>query len=237
MEGLMGSTILGMEGIVRYPHSGKLTSQAGKRIMSCLNVYICPYDVWIYLKMSFLVKMGMFQAAMLLAFRCTSNVSWFFGPNGLPSLVRSNSLSLWIGSAQSEEDFWIQKNKFHGMVSWIVDGDDGEDGGTLVGTKVVGTKQISSFLKLLVGWFGFVSDDGDGWGWMGIQNGSWLIAIFCFTNFNFFTIRRLLGIKFLQEKIQQHVGMAFDDVLDGIYFVGFRNVVFIGGCAKMDLKF
>ena len=123
------------------------------------------------------------------------------------------------------------------MVSWIVDGDDGEDGGTLVGTKVVGTKQISSFLKLLVGWFGFVSDDGDGWGWMGIQNGSWLIAIFCFTNFNFFTIRRLLGIKFLQEKIQQHVGMEFDDVLDGIYFVGFRNVVFIGGCAKMDLKF
>ena len=79
------------------------------------------------------------------------------------------------------------------MVSWIVDGDDGEDGGTLVGTKVVGTKQISSFLKLLVGWFGFVSDDGDGWGWMGIQNGSWLIAIFLFYELQLFHHKKASG--------------------------------------------
>lgn len=107
---------------------------------------------------------------------------------------------MWIGSAQSEEDFWIQKNKFHGMVSWIVDGDDGEDGGTLVGTKVVGTKQISSFLKLLVGWFGFVSDDGDGWGWMGIQNGSWLIAIFLFYELQLFHHKKASGDQIFAGK-------------------------------------
>ena len=123
-------------------------------------------------------------------------------------------MSSWIGSAQSEEDFWIQKNEFHGMVSWIVDRDDGEDGGTLVGTKVFGTKQFSSFLKLLVGWFGFVSSMGmDG-------DTKWILAhsYFVFYEVQLFHHKKVSGDQIVcRKKIQQHVGMEFDDVLDGIF--------------------
>ena len=46
----MGSPMLWPEGILRYPHSGKLTSQAGKRIMSYINVYLyIQINVYIYI--------------------------------------------------------------------------------------------------------------------------------------------------------------------------------------------